>query len=403
MATSTVPMTGDVGDFITMLRPGDVLLFDTLHPLSDLIKFAENRPANHCALFLGEGKFAHVGRHIPALDGKGLPVKPAARIEDLTAWLSVLPPHDRTVTALRHPMITSAKDATPVIERANFYAGPADTLYNYVSLMGLMVPSLLRTYKNSLGTQGAMGLAVTTMKAFSQSLVQVLMEDADRTGRTGSRTLTCSEFIYRCFDEGDKKLTLDVTDPLGRWPDPQQLLRPADPPPPGPANPGPFPFDLGPGFGLGNGGPNWSGVVYVRAPDADGGSQEVDGEGVVDFHGSFKTDVLGPVSITVGEPELWENFQSVSVQAAFLDSPRFDLAKVAAKAIVDMIKGNRDIKKYDEAVRSASKGEVFADLVTPRDLWASPTLHAAAVLHRPPSDLDVDLDGPPRSTKPFAD
>ena len=57
MATG-VRMTRRVETFSKAIHAGDVLLFDTIHPLSELIKFAENRPVNHCALYLGEGEFA---------------------------------------------------------------------------------------------------------------------------------------------------------------------------------------------------------------------------------------------------------------------------------------------------------------------------------------------------------
>ena len=58
MAANPVAMTGSVEGFINSLRTGDILLFDTIHPLSQLVKFAENRPVNHCALYLGAGEFA---------------------------------------------------------------------------------------------------------------------------------------------------------------------------------------------------------------------------------------------------------------------------------------------------------------------------------------------------------
>jgi len=60
-------MTDQIDVFVRSLRTGDVILFDTVKPLSGLIKFAENRPANHCALYLGRDDLAHVGWHKPGL------------------------------------------------------------------------------------------------------------------------------------------------------------------------------------------------------------------------------------------------------------------------------------------------------------------------------------------------
>ena len=404
---SSVPMTDDVGQFIGSLLEGDVLLFDTLHPLSNLIKFAENRPVNHCALFLGGGTFAHVGRHIPDPEGKGPPVKPAARVEDLAQWLHSPPgPHDRTVTALRHSKIEHASDAAGVIARAQGYVAPKDTTYNYVSLIGLMVPSLLRTYRNYLGNQGAMKLVVGTMQAFSHALIDVLEQDVASLP-SESRTLTCSEFIYRCFDESGKDLCLTITEPLGTWTDPKNLRRPDGDPPTGGTGGAPS-VEPGPTTGPADDGPIVSTVVTIQSFDGGGEPPVVSGEGLVHFNDSFRTEVLGPAGIRISGdwadsvPLLGPLSGTPPVQA-FFGGSGWDVAVLAGKAIVEMIRSNQDLKKYDEAARSAKPGDVFADLVTPRDLWGSPTLSAVAVLHRPPSRQDTDLDGTPPTTAAFGD
>jgi hypothetical protein len=44
-------LTTDVDDFQDGLRDGDILLFDSLYPVSQMIKLVDDSPVNHCALF----------------------------------------------------------------------------------------------------------------------------------------------------------------------------------------------------------------------------------------------------------------------------------------------------------------------------------------------------------------
>jgi hypothetical protein len=50
MTSGTVLLTTNEDQFMDSLKPGDLLLFDSVHMLSELIKFAENRPVNHCGV-----------------------------------------------------------------------------------------------------------------------------------------------------------------------------------------------------------------------------------------------------------------------------------------------------------------------------------------------------------------
>ena len=392
MAANPVAMTGSVEGFINSLRTGDILLFDTIHPLSQLVKFAENRPVNHCALYLGAGEFADVGRHIPDPERVGLPIKPAARTERLVDWLAILPgPHDRTVTALRHGNVKSPSDASTIVARARTYIDPLDTTYNYVSLISLMVPSLLRTYKSYFKDQGALKLVASSMRAVSRSLVDVMEKSASQTG-THARTLTCSEFVYRCFDEAEGGFRLEVTEPLGRWPDPSNL-RKHDSPQAGIAGLTP---DLDPRIGEGD-----TGDAEDRAVGEMGEFPTVDGAGLVVFDDSFREDVLGTADESPGFFDEGED-RDLSAGLGF-SGTRWDLARLAGKTIIDMIRNNKALAKYDEAAGRMSKGAVFADLVTPRDLWSSPSLSAVAVLHRPPGPGDQYLDVLPPTSSVFGD
>ncbi len=79
------------------------------------------------------------------------------------------------------------------------------------------------------------------------------------------------------------------------------------------------------------------------------------------------------------------------------------MAVLAGKTLLDMVWTNRGLSKYDPEAGTAHKGDVFADMVTPRDLWSSPSLRAVAVLHRPPSTSDTDLDGVPSAERAAGD
>jgi hypothetical protein len=388
-------MTENVGDFIASLETGDVLLFDTIHPLSQLIKFAENRPVNHCAIYLGSGEFAHVGRHIPDPKRVGPPLKPAARTERLADWLAVQPgPHDRTVTALRHANVKSPSDASNVVARARSYIDPRDTTYNYLSLVSLMVPSLLRTYKSYLKDQGAMRLVAGSMRAVSRSLVDVMEQGAIRADGARARTLTCSEFVYRCFDEAEGGFGLEVTEPLGRWPDPSNLVQDNS------SESGIARLAPEPGISSDDGGAADSLAIDDRALGETNGHPIVDGAGLVVFDDSFRADVLGPTDETLTS---LDRGAEEGTTALGLTGTRWDLAMLAGKVIMDMIWHNKALAKYDQEAGRVSPGTVFADLVTPRDLWSSPSLSAAAVLHRPPGPDDKYLDGMPPTSTVFGD
>ncbi len=394
MPEPAICMTTEISVFKKSLVPGDVVLFDTLHPLSNLIKLAENRPVSHCALYLGDDTFAHVGRHKPGKTKRARPIVPAARTDDLTKWLTPPPgPYDRTVTALRHVAVNGASDAKAVVQRAKDYAIPGDTTYDYVSLVALMVPSLLRTYRSYFQKRRSMQNLEAALKAIASSLIDVFEQDAARDPVQARRSLTCSEFIYRCFDEGDPALRLEVLEPLARWPRPGNLKQP--------------PVDGG-GAAIARAAGGVGPVVSTK--HVGGGRAEVvDGGELVTFSSSFRADLLGPPLVTATPATTPTPRRRIDVSAEIASGggssgpaePRMDasaaglprdLAILAARTILNMIWGNRDLAKYDQDASRMRKGDVFADMVTPRDLWSSPSLRATAVLHRPPRPSDTDLD-----------
>jgi hypothetical protein len=232
------------------------------------------------------------------------------------------------------------------------------------------------------------------MQALAQSVVEVFEGDATRAGHEKGRTLTCSEFVYRCFDEANESMKLAVARPLGRWPDPARLQSEAS-------------SDVGIGAGPGETGE--TGHVVETASQA-GSDVVVDGEGLVDFDQSFRPALLGPYfrpsssagsqpygafpadvggSITTASEETPDS-ELIAASQLMTAGLKIDMATMTGKVIVRLIRVNKQRKKYDQA--ASRKGDPLADLITPRDLWSSGSLSTIAVLHRPPSSSEEGLD-----------
>ncbi len=357
-------LTSDMEEFIAGLEAGDVLLLDSLHPVSGLIQFAENRPVSHAALYLGPGDrsadLAQVTKHTPT--------QPAARTGSLRARLRGDPgPYDRTVTALRHHDVASGDvDPKAVLARVDSYVDRGNTKYAYLSLVTLMAPSLFRSYEHyfaggRLATRGLGSLLTLTSRSLL-ALFDPGNADPDMQLHTGKRTLTCSEFVYRCYQEAGAEITVDA--PLNRW------------------------------------------KSATRAGRAVGGGAEradalgvVDGVDVIQFHESLTSAISVPVT------------RGTRSRVAKDATERQELAQRSADLIRALIAHNTELSKYSAedggpvrgGTRRRRKGPfsgiapraVVADNVTPRDLWSSPSLKVCSVLHRPPmADSDSGLDFP---------
>jgi hypothetical protein len=374
MTSGTVLLTTNEDQFMDSLKPGDLLLFDSVHMLSELIKFAENRPVNHCGVYLGNKEFAEVRGHVRAADLKAPPSVAAARKSSLADQLTKGPLYDRTVTALRHT------DAPPdgakaVAERAFAYIDAKDSKYHYLSLIALMVPSLFRTYETYFTKKKTESLA-TMLRVFSQSVLDAFESEGKGSSGTGGtrKTLTCSEFVYRCFDEADPRFRISVERPLGTWitsaKSLSQAVRESDE--------------------RQEGGETRTAFRGVGPRGAAGGTRSgvVSGEGLVKFDKSLKTNV----AVVRGGSGTFET------RGAW-DIDKKDLAVLARDTIIEILKNNIRSKKYEPGRGTpAKKGEVVAEFITPRDLWSSASLRAESVLHRPAAN-DPDLDDlPPAPT-----
>jgi len=358
-------ITTDAEAFLSQLRPGDVLLFDSVHMLSELIKFAENRPVNHCTVYLGNGELAQVRGHTPGLNVRDRPLVPAARKENLRDRLAASPAYDRTISALRHVATPSGSaGAEAVVKRAREYVEPEDTTYSYLSLIALMVPSLFRTYENYFQDPGAARRVGNLLRLVSQSLLDALDTDVS-TPSKNKKTLTCSEFVYRCYDEAQPRMPIRVHNPLGHWDVSTKSLRDvlrrarSDP----------------------SAGPQMRGPGGVAEPEL-APNTVVNGEGLIAFNPSLRTDLAVAEELSTPTRGMTTGIKK-------------DLAVLAGETFLEILKHNIRLKKYEsERSTNGAKGEVVPDLVTPRDLWSSESLEAVAVLHRPAGperDLD-DID-----------
>lgn len=375
-------------EFIRNLLPGDVLLLDSLHPVSGLIQFVENRPVNHAALYLEKGECVHVTVHKAG--------EPAARKLDLHLRLSDHPgPYDRTVTAFRHvDVISKRASAKQVVDRAEEYLTTIGTRYANLSLIA-MLPGCLRRSYNAYLAGGkvpvqTLGRLLQLVSALTLSLVSRGSRVPDARVRPGKIGLTCSAFVYRCYAESGAGLNVQVTDPLRPW-----------------GSGRPLPSRGGAGTRAAGG---------TLTIDEQYGV--VDGVDLIGIDASLRSMLEGPsgpasgtraATGTVsgesasapaesGEPDglVPERLDDAGLRSLYAAAQ--DLAFCEAQFDQELISHNNALDGYGPRVRGgrprdAVPGQVIPDLVTPRDFWASPSFQAVAILHRPPDRaVDSDLD-----------
>ena len=210
-------VTDDVKKFLKKLKPGDILLFDTITLVSQLIKFAENRPVNHCGVFLGGDTFAQVGSGTAHAHSANL----RERLEERPG------PLDRTVTALRHVDALDPKESkrisNSIVKIADEYINVRKTDYSFVSLRHLMIPSLYRNYRNDLENTKHVAKFLPLISSFAKAILSHFGQVESVSRLDGTKSLTCSEFVYRCYLEAAPRLQVDVHRPLMTWD--MELLR----------------------------------------------------------------------------------------------------------------------------------------------------------------------------------
>jgi hypothetical protein len=301
-------------EFIGHLRPGDILLFDSFLVTSALIKFADNSPVNHCAIFLGgEGhEFAHVTHHQED--------EPAIQVEEISTRLSQH--HDYSITALRHQNADPVDGAPRAIERVQaLRSGPS--AYAYLNLIALFVPAFLRSYRPNLRPDGFRALALERAESGFLKSMSFDDEGIDFTPpKAGLKTLTCSQFVYLCFARSQPELTLEISEPLVRYKTPEYR--------------------------------------------AHRGAEDEDSDFLgLEFHPGFGDDEStgGPEPVVRGDDHLGSK-----------------LAGAAKLLVSNLLWHNRSLRRDGS---TAMPGQPVPELITPKDIWTSPSLVQTAVLLSP--------------------
>jgi hypothetical protein len=344
-----VLLTVDETEFVNSLNKGDVLLFDSLHFASELIKLALNRPVNHSAIFVGDKRYADANERPP-----GQPTVCTNDIRSLLRSRSI-----RTVTALRHKEVLAGRlDATSVIEQVNTFINAKDTTFSYMSLAILAVPQLSRIYKELVGDDGAVRRVMgTILETASASLMSAIAELGTASA------LTCSEFVYRCYSGADARLSIEFNHLPVSWGSGEHREQEA-----GESD------ELGAALGD---------EIIAQGGSGLDDSGIIDGIDLVAFHDD-EADIeqgLGEAEMPGAEGDLG---QALGVDAG--------IVKVARTAFNAYIARNLRQEKYgDPENPDIDPGKPIPDAVTPGDLWGSPSLVACSVLHRPPLQPDDSL------------
>jgi hypothetical protein len=194
-------------EFVAELLPGDILLFDGSQTASAVIKFADNSPVNHCAIFAGGENFAHVTHHEQGKDA----------IQFVNIYTRLRERSDYNVTALRHASADPEAGAPAALEVMAAFLG-GETSYAYLNLLALFVPAFLRAYHPQRQPDQFGSRPIEwAEQAFLRSM------DFDNEWRDvftmspRSKSLTCSQFVYLCFAAASPPLPVDIREPLARY------------------------------------------------------------------------------------------------------------------------------------------------------------------------------------------
>jgi hypothetical protein len=333
VTTSDEPpiLTTDRGEFEKNIEEGDLLLFDSLHLLSQFLQLADDRPVNHCAIYLGGAQVAHCNKPRPEDPDHAVYSVPLFDLLDLARV--------RTVTAFRHRQIKGATSAEPVVSRAHGFLN-ASVPYAYVDLARLAAPCLLRAYQYELATDHA--AAVIALLRSAATLTSVY----DRSKKLLSRKratpvgMTCSSFAYRCY-VGDPGVRGDVGFPVALTAPLATLDTPVD--------------------------------VGALAPPAAGPQPRV---------GQAGESAIGGLRFHPALEDAPTGGDLVAPKGRWVDDI-LTRRVTARNGIVELMWASRP------AGDQLPSGPVDA-AVTPRDLWGSTSFRPVALFHRLPGGPDDD-------------
>jgi hypothetical protein len=337
-----VRLTRDIDRFVCRLKDGDVLLFDSLHLVSHMIKLADNSPVNHCGIYEEEGESV-IEASPPGDDSPRKAIRRAPLRDRVKGRLS------RTVTAFRHPDAGLGK---AVVARAREW-GAMETAYGYTDLLGLFAQCFNRSYGNT--KYASLRIAFDMVSSLMQSASTVAGLGLDQRW-----SLTCSEFVYSVYIEVDKG-SIEIRDPLSIWNDEVRWLDRYLPAP----RPRRTPkyFD-----------PTRAGASSDWFSEEDEAFSSILAGGIIpgqpdDAPAMLFTNRNGPPT---EPPTEWTEGAGFEVGR---DNGRRQLWRQTLQNLL-----------FGKCIpRSSQTPETpWAEHVTPFDLWQSKSLHAVEVLHFPP-------------------
>jgi hypothetical protein len=194
-------VTNDLAEFLGWVRPGDVIAFDTLKAVSGLVQWADNAPVNHVGLMIDQTTLAMANE--PPHD------KPDDPVVSTRPLSGLLEPNTRIRAAqiLRHPALGDAELRALRAQVSRFQARPAD--FAGSDMFALLPSAVGRSYRDfDELNEWQSRLLRKVIRAFNHAGAAALGLIPDN-----ERTLTCSEFVYRCLIGAG--LDLAIAEPLG--------------------------------------------------------------------------------------------------------------------------------------------------------------------------------------------
>jgi hypothetical protein len=200
-----VLLTPDWEQFCAALHPCDVLVFDSLGFEAGLVQWADRAPVNHASLVLDAASVIEANRTDSSGTDPQQPPMGAVRqvsFQDRFANQAI-----RTTTALRHVDLLDPDSAVvgEVLARARADLGRRE--FAYLAVPALGPAALRRAYAQESDDDGM-------LKAAARLLLGAANEVLRRLSRQDRWSLSCSEFVYRCFTEIDNPLKIAVDMPL---------------------------------------------------------------------------------------------------------------------------------------------------------------------------------------------
>lgn len=188
--------TTDADTFVRLLAPGDIVAFDSLASLSGLVQWCDEAPVNHAALALGGDVIAMANE--PKKDD---PDRSAVRRHSLRETLDL--PRVRAAQILRPSLAEGQLERLLEVTDGYVRAGGD---FAILQLPALAPSALMRAYATQAepDDDDARQQIAGVLQFFARAQLELIPDDA--------RTLTCSEFVYRCLVEAG--ITVEILDAL---------------------------------------------------------------------------------------------------------------------------------------------------------------------------------------------